>query len=132
MKRPIVTILILFLVALATAACGDGRAPEQRAAPDARPPGVLIVNYAIDSADTFHAVGADSLVVLDWLQAYADSTGVAFGTQHHPFGELVAQIGPRINGNGGYWLYTINGEMATKGVSDLRVSFRDTVTFTYK
>jgi len=118
---------------LVLVSCSKGEeAPESRAEPDVRPPGAIIVNYTPDSADTFRSAVPDSLLVLDWLHAFAESTGTALATQSHAFGELVVTIGPRSNGDGGYWLYQVNGQMATKAVSDLRVSRRDTVTFTFK
>ena len=132
MKRYWMVTPIGFLLAVSLLSCTGSGESESTALPDNRPPGVLIVQFSPDSADTFPAIGTDSIVVLDWLRTFADSTGTAFETQHHPFGELVAQIGPRVNGDDGFWLYAINGEMASKGVSDLRVSYRDTVTFTFK
>ncbi|MBD3297346.1 MAG: DUF4430 domain-containing protein [candidate division Zixibacteria bacterium] len=115
--------------------CGGGaeqeRTGDQPVAAD-RPPGVLIVNYAPDSSDTFPAPKVDSVLALEWLQMYTNARGLNMATRQFSFGDLVIQIGPRRAGDGGDWLYEVNGEMATAAVSEQRVARTDTLSFTFK
>lgn len=90
---------------------------------------MLVVAFAPDSADTFPAFGADSLTALAWLQMACDTTGLPLGLESYPFGDLVVRIGPRQNGEGGYWLYKVNGGMVPESASSHRVSSNDSVLF---
>ncbi|HUU44702.1 MAG TPA: DUF4430 domain-containing protein [Acidobacteriota bacterium] len=92
-------------------------------------PGALVIAYTPDSADTFVAVGADSVVILDWLRAAAGSAGLTLDLEEYSFGTMVTGIGPRRNGEGGYWLYLVNGQSVPKAASDCRVAASDTVRF---
>lgn len=99
-----------------------------RIAPDSI---VLIIDYAEDRADTFRAafLAVDSLTALDVLRDVAEREGVALKTKDYPMGVLIDQIGTRANGDGGYWLYSVNGRMIPHAASAKRVTSGDTVRF---
>ncbi len=94
--------------------------------------GALIIAYAPDSADTFAASNADSALVLDWLQKSCAQGGIDLEVRNYPFGTLITRVGPRRNGDGGNWLYKVNGQMVPKAVSAHRVSTGDTVLLFFK
>ncbi len=126
---------LLFTLCFLLVSCGgeDNTSSEhEQPAATNRPPGILIVNYAPDSSDTFPAPKVDSLLALAWLQMYTNSRGLNMATRQFPFGDLVIQIGPRRAGDDGNWIYEINGEMATAAVSERRVARTDTLGFTFK
>lgn len=117
-----------FLLALS---CGS-EVQQQKPQPDGVDGGgILVIAYAPDSADTFMPVGQDSIIVLEWLRQSCDSAKVTLGLKNFPFGILVDAIGPRRNGDGGNWLYKVNGKMVPKAASTHVVSCRDTVDFFY-
>ena len=95
-------------------------------------PGALIIAYTADSADTFAAIGSDSTLILQWLRRACDSAGVKLEVKEFPFGTLVNGIGPRVNGDGGNWLYRVNGQMLPKAASACMVSPTDTVLFFFQ
>ena len=94
--------------------------------------GILVIAYAPDSADTFAAFGPDSLTALAWLQKACDTTGLPLALDSYPFGDLVVRIGPRENGDGGYWLYKVNGGMVPESASSHLVSPDDSVLFFFE
>ena len=94
--------------------------------------GILVIAYAPDSADTFTAFGPDSLTALAWLQQACGTTGLPLVLDSYSFGDLVIRIGPRQNGDGGYWLYKVNGGMVPESASGHRVSADDTVLFFFE
>ena len=94
--------------------------------------GMLVVAYMPDFADTFPAVGTDSLTVLDWLRQACESADIPVDVQHYSYGDLVDQIGSRINGDGGNWLYKVNGGMVPESAGSHRVSPDDTVKFVFE
>ena len=127
--------IALWVIALGLTACQSGG--EDRSSAETTPSvtdgtGILIVAYASDSADTFQAVGTDSLVVLDWLRQVADSAGVTVELKEYYFGLLIEAIGPRRNGDGGYWLYEVNGGSVPEAASSHRVASSDTVRFFFE
>jgi len=91
--------------------------------------GALIIAYSPDSADTFACAGRDSAIVLDLLASVAQTRGIAIATKTYPFGILVEQIGYRRNGEGGYWLYTVNGAMIPESAGRHRAAAGDTIRF---
>ncbi len=119
---------LLPAVLVTFAACqgtGEG-APGSRAI-GRTVPGALVIAYASDAADTLPALGTDSILVLDWLRQATDSAGIVLGTTDYAMGTLVETIGAYQNGDGGYWLYKVNGAMVPKAVSDCRVAATDSV-----
>ena len=120
------TVVILTLLFLLSCQTG-GEAPQTMRQPDH--PGALVVAYAADSADTFAAVGVDSIVVLDWLRVASGNTGVALELEEYSYGTMITAIGPRRNGEGGYWLYLVNGQSVPKAASECRVAASDNVRF---
>ena len=54
---------------------------------------------------------------------------IALEVKTYPYGTLVEQIGPRQNGDGGYWLYKVNAQMVPKSADAHRVAWSDTLTF---
>lgn len=131
-NRPLLPSVLL--LALLAVSC---RSADQRSS---RPPigdgltesGALIVSYAPDSADTFSPVGPESVLVLDWLRLVCDSAKVKLEVNNYPFGSLIAGIGARSNGDGGNWLYKVNGRMMARAASTCLVSPADTVLFLFK
>jgi hypothetical protein len=123
------TILwLLPVVLLSLAACqGSGEGAPGSGADSREVPGALVIAYAADSADTFPALGSDSIFVIDWLRRATDSAGIALGTKEYAMGTLVMAIGTHQNGDGGYWLYKVNGAMVPKSVADCRVAATDSV-----
>jgi hypothetical protein len=120
--RPILAALLL----LSIGGCGQ-TTTKQRTAPNQ--PGALVIAYRPDSADTFVAVRSDSVVALDWLREIARSHDIALELNSYPYGTLIEQVGPRRNGDGGYWLYRVNGQMVPKSADAHPVAWSDTVTF---
>ena len=120
------TVVILTLLFLLSCQTGE-EAPQTVRTPAL--PGALVVAYAPDSADTFAAVGADSIVILDWLRAVTDSAGVTLELEEYSYGTMITAIGPRRHGEGGYWLYLVNGQSVPKAASECRVAASDTVRF---
>jgi hypothetical protein len=100
-----------------------------RTEPIALAPGVLLVEYAADSADTFPSWVDDSIPALQWLRMATDSAGIPLEVREYPFGTLVERIGPRRNGDGGYWLYKVNGAMVPRSADAHRIASTDTVLF---
>ena len=91
--------------------------------------GALIIAYSPDSADTFAANRADSVIALDWLREVASAHQLELDAKTFPYGTLVERIGLRRNGEGGYWLYKVNGQMIPKSSDAHRVAWSDTLTF---
>lgn len=117
---------VLLLLLCAVNACS----PQSEPAPIAsRVPGAMIIAYAPDSADTFGATRADSVFALDWLREIARVHTIELNAKSYPYGTLVEQIGYRRNGEDGYWLYKVNGQMIPKSSDAHRVAWSDTVTF---
>lgn len=114
------------LLMLSIGGCGQ-TTTEQRTAPNQ--PGALVIAYRPDSADTFVAVRSDSVVALDWLREIARSHDIALELKSYPYGTLIEQIGPRRNGDGGYWLYRVNGQMVPMSADAHPVAWSDTLTF---
>lgn len=92
-------------------------------------PGALVIAYSVDSADTFVANRADSVIALDWLREITSAHQIVFEAKSYPYGTLVERIGHRQNGDGGYWLYKVNGQMVPKSSDVHRVAWSDTLTF---
>ncbi len=94
----------------------------------------LIVDQAAGDADTFDLSfdQEDSLTVLSVLRLVAAQERIAIETKEFPMGVLVEQIGQRVNGEGGFWLYTINSEPVPRAVSAHYPVSGDTVRFFYK
>ena len=120
------TILLVILVAISAWKCGSG---EKRPESVSGTAGALIIAYRHDSADTFVAHRPDSVLALDWLREIASALDITLRVKSYPFGSLVEQIGPRQNGEGGYWLYKVNGRMIPRSSDAYRVAWSDTVTF---
>lgn len=91
--------------------------------------GALVIAYSGDSADTFTANRTDSVIALDWLRGITSTHQIAFEAKTYPYGTLVERIGHRQNGDGGYWLYKVNGQMVPKSSDAHRVAWSDTLTF---
>lgn len=109
------------------AACGTPEKAPGGTSP--RSAGALVISYRSDSADTFVAKRSDSVLALDWLREVAGIHDIAFEAKTFPYGTLVERIGPRRNGDGGFWLYKVNGEMIPRSADAHRVAWHDTVTF---
>jgi hypothetical protein len=126
-------LITVGVVALGLVTCGDGG--EDRARPglsSAEGNGILVVSYAPDSADTFAAVGHDSIVVLEWLRRATDDAGIPLELKEYPFGIMVEAIGPLRNGDGGYWLYEVNDGGVPEAASSHPVAAGDTVRFFFQ
>jgi hypothetical protein len=91
--------------------------------------GALVIAYSADSADTFIAIRPDSVIALDWLREVASTHKLEFDAKTFPYGTPVEQIGYRRNGEDGYWLYKVNGQMIPKSSDAHRVAWSDSVTF---
>ncbi|MEW5700974.1 MAG: DUF4430 domain-containing protein [Candidatus Zixiibacteriota bacterium] len=115
---------------LLSAGCGqNGSRPRPgHGAQDSR---ALIIAYSPDSADTFACPGRDSIAVLDLLMQMARSDSTIVRTKTYPFGVLVDQIGYRRNGDGGFWLYSVNGAMIPESADKHRIGAGDTVRFLF-
>ena len=121
---------VLALLLLGCSSNPEPEVPEVEVVPSGS--GILVVAYMPDFADTFPAVGADSLTVLAWLRQACDSAGIVYDVQHYSYGALVDQIGSRMNGDGGNWLYKVNGGMVPESAGSHRVSPDDTVQFFFE
>jgi hypothetical protein len=128
----ILSVFLLFVLACRSDAPKevDLRHPaaEQPLSPDSV---FLIVEYSLQRTDTsrMFLTAPDSLTVLGVLQAVTKRDSVFLQTRSYAIGVMVEQIGDRKNGEGGYWLYTVNGEPIPQAVSAYRVSAGDTVRF---
>jgi hypothetical protein len=91
-----------------------------------------VIAYAADSADTFAAFSRDSLTALAWLQHACDTAGIPLGVEHYAFGDLVSKVGPRRNGDGGYWLYKVNRGMVPESAGSHVVSPDDSILFFFE
>ncbi|MBI3871545.1 MAG: hypothetical protein HY304_00520 [candidate division Zixibacteria bacterium] len=120
-------LLLIVPAAWLTISACQGNAPGKQSAKPTG--GALIIGYRPDSADTFASRAGDSLTALAWLERAADSAGIAVTRRTFPFGILVESIGPRHNGQGGYWLYKVNGQMIPESSHGHRVAPTDTVEF---
>lgn len=123
--------LMLGIFAVLIASCGGDEPPQSKRAP-ASVPGCIILAYSDTEADTLRTPPVDSALVLEWLRASCVVAGLELVVQSYPFGDLVTQIGHRKNGEGGYWLYKVNGAPVPKSASAHRVARTDTVLFLYK
>lgn len=92
-------------------------------------PGALVIAYSADSADTFVANRTDSVIALDWLREITATHQISYEAKSYPYGTLVERIGHRRNGEGGYWLYKVNGQMVPKSSDAHRVAWSDTLTY---
>jgi hypothetical protein len=108
------------------AACSPKESPEVTSSDR---PGALIIAYSSDSADTFVANRADSVLALDWLREVVQVHQLEFRAKSFAYGTLVEQIGYRQNGDGGYWLYKVNNQMVPKSADAHIVAWNDTLTF---
>ena len=109
--------------------CGAGEREARTDLP--RVAGVLVIAYRPDSADTFVANRSDSVIALDWLREVTRTHHIALEAKTYPYGTLIERIGPRQNGDGGYWLYKVNGQMVPKSSDAHTVAWGDTVTFLF-
>ncbi len=91
----------------------------------------LLIDYAADHADTLGTIisHADSLNVLELLMTLTSGDSIAVETRRYAIGTMVEQIGNRANGEGGYWLYTVNNQAIPLAASDCLVSPGDTIRF---
>jgi hypothetical protein len=119
------------IIVLATLLCGCATEPEKNppAGNASSKPGALVIAYRPDSVDTFAATFRDSVTALSWLETAVNARQIPFAKKSYPFGTLVEQVGPRHNGDGGYWLYKVNGKPVPEASNAHRVAFSDTVTF---
>jgi hypothetical protein len=122
----------LLLLPAMTFGCSDRESSQPPAGKGAVSGGLLIVSFAAESADTFPPPGPDSILVSDWLRLVCDSAHLALEVKEFPFGSLIDRIGSRRNGEGGNWIYKVNGRMLAKAASACRVSPADTVLFLFK
>ena len=107
--------------------CGAGEREARTDLPQVA--GALVIAYRPDSADTFVANRPDSVIALDWLREVTRTHHIALEAKTYPYGTLIERIGPRQNGDGGYWLYKVNGRMVPKSSDAHTVAWSDTVTF---
>lgn len=117
----------LFVITLALVGC-SAKEDSAKVAPSNKP-GALVIAYSADSADTFTSNRTDSALAIDWLREITSSHQIAFEVKTYPYGTLVERIGHRLNGEGGYWLYKVNGQMVPKSSDAHRVAWSDTLTF---
>ena len=108
--------------------CGRGNEQVRLPVPATPTAGLVIIDYA-DSADSFVTVVSDSVMVLDRLQAACSTHEIPLSTTSFPYGTLVSGIGHRHNGQGGYWLYRVNGAMVPRAADHWRVAPADTIRF---
>ena len=114
---------------------GASQKGDVESAAESQPPqghGILVVAYAPDFADTFAALGRDSLTALSWLQQVCDSAGIPVHVDHYAFGDMISSIGTRMNGDGGNWLYKVNGGMIPESAGSHIVSPDDSVVFFFE
>ncbi len=109
------------------AGCVARDEPKSTAGPASA--GALIIRYSADSADTFVANRADSVIALEWLREVAATHHLAYEAKSFPYGTLIERIGHRQNGEGGYWLYKVNGVMVPRSADAHRIAWNDTLTF---
>lgn len=121
------TRLLSAFACLLIAACGAGEREAARNSPNVA--GALIISYSADSADTFVANRLDSVLALDWLREVARLHDIRLEATTYPYGTLVKSIGHRANGEGGYWLYKVNGQMVPKSADAHSVAWSDTLMF---
>ena len=124
MKQSIPSAIFVLLAALF--ACTP---KDETANTTAQNPGVLVISYSADSADTFVAHRTDSVIAFDWLREVATTHHLTLEAKSFPYGTLVERIGHRKNGDGGFWLYKVNGQMIPKSSDAYRVAWSDTLTF---
>ena len=135
-----ITIVWLALLMVMSAGCGpdpveraDGETPiiEVRKTMDSV---FLLIDYAADRADTLGTIisRTDSLNVLHLLMTLAARDSIAVETRRYAIGTMVEQIGNRANGEGGYWLYTVNSQSIPLAASDCLVSPGDTIRFFFE
>jgi hypothetical protein len=130
-RRTAISLSLLLLSAI-TFGCSDRQSSPSPAGKGAVGGGLLIVSFAVDSADTFPPPGPDSVIVSDWLRLVCDSAHLDLKVKDFPFGSLIDRIGSCRNGDGGNWIYKVNGRMLAKAASACRVSPADTVLFLFK
>ena len=119
--------LELILISAIVIGCVAQNEPGQKPVGDSQ--GALIIAYSADSADTFTASRPDSVIALDWLREITSTHQIVFEAKKYPYGTLVERIGHRKNGDSGYWLYKVNGQMVPKSSDAHRVAWSDTLTF---
>jgi len=133
-KRWAVPTLLLILAAMPFSAC---RTDAPRQAGDQPHGGIdsvfLIIEYAGDQADTLSmSVSAnDTVTVLDILTILAARDSIALETKEYIMGTLIEQIGDRRNGEGGYWIYTVNSKAIPAAASAHLANPGDTIRFIY-
>jgi len=91
----------------------------------------LFIDYTADRADTLRMVvpTPDSLTVLDVLRILTARDSIYLKTQAYAIGVLIEQIGDRKNGEGGFWLYTVNSEAIPRAASACAANAGDTIRF---
>ncbi len=117
--------------------CGTESAKQERAATEIR--GTidsvhLLIDYATDRIDTLATVISrhDSLDVLNLLINLTRRESIALVTREYAVGTMVEQIGERRNGDGGYWVYTVNSEAIPRAASAYVVQPGDTIRFLFR
>jgi hypothetical protein len=90
----------------------------------------LLIDYA-GRTDTLGTIisRSDSLHVLDLLLNLATRDNIPVETRRFTVGTMIEQIGDRRNGEGGYWLYTVNSESIPQAASAYPVQPGDTIRF---
>ena len=136
---PKFTALLLIFLLLGTACRSDSPQKENSRPPvtEHREPSdsvFLILDYSTIRADTSAMIlsSSDTLTVLELLQTLTARDSVVLKTKSYPIGVMVEQIGDRKNGDGGYWLYTVNGEAIPKAVSAYPICPGDTIRFFFE
>lgn len=71
----------------------------------------------------------ENSTVIEAMEALKER-GLSFRTQHFPgLGEQIIEINGLAQGSGKYWLYTINGTLATQGASTQKVTETTVITW---
>lgn len=83
------------------------------------------------SGQSYSATVPQNSTVLDVFKVLAQQGKLSYATRYYSgLGDQIVQINGQYDGNGKYWIYTINGAFAQKGASSQTVQAGDVISWT--
>jgi hypothetical protein len=94
---------------------------------------VLISDNGEEEPQIFKAEAREGMTAFDLLKNKADESNLVLKTKTYDIGILIEAIGEKENGQDGkYWLYYVNGEMASVSADKKEIKPGDKIEFKFE
>ena len=94
---------------------------------------VLIIDNGEEEPQIFKAEGKEGITAFDLLKNKAEESGLVLKTKTYDIGVMIEAIGEKENGQDGkYWLYYVNGEMASVSADKEEIKPGDEIEFKFE